>query len=112
MRLFMQTLVTRKPGWRGWAWIQGRLGADAPRSVFGGLSENRYQEAARGRRQRPRRETSQGRRRVPGPGLGAVVADVDTQDPRLINEHSSWLIKTSFVDYFHNILLKLGGTLI
>ena len=111
MRLFMQTLVTRKPGWHGWAWIQGRLSRDAPRSVLGGLSENRYQETT-SRRQRPRRETSQGRRRVPGAGLGAVVADVDTQDPRLVNVHSSWLVKTSFVDYFHNILLKLGDALI
>ena len=42
----------------------------------------------------------------------AVVADVDTQDPRLVNVHGSWLVKTSFVDYFHNILLKLGDALI
>lgn len=87
--------------WLAWLGLDtGCLSLDAPRSVLGGRSEKHCQEAA-SRSQRPRKETSQGRRRVPGPGLGAVVVGVDTQDARLIHVHSSRLIKGSFVDYFH-----------
>ena len=87
--------------WLTWLGLDtGYLSLDASRSVLGGPSEKHCQEAA-SRSQRPRKETSQGRRWVPGPGLGAVVVDVDTQDARLIHVHSSWLIKVPFADYFH-----------
>lgn len=87
--------------WLAWLGLDaGCLSLDAPRSVLGGLSEKHCQEGA-SRSQRPRKETSQGRRRVPGPGLGAVVVDVDTQDTHLIHVHSSWLIQMTLVHYFH-----------